>query len=156
LLMTRWLLVPLVAASMLVAVLGHAADRPSLDWLSYDATALQSYAVTTNPADPARQTVTPTWAGASAKPYHVLLLVPIKSTDAYSISVNTILSVFHDHAVPAQFELWFYDKQPGIADEALAWAEATHVDLIMTVGSLATDYVHKHFRGHAIPVVTSA
>jgi len=64
--------------------------------------------------------------------------------------------VFRDRGVPARFEVWFYDKQPAIAGQALAWAESTPVDLIMTVGSLATEYVHAHFRGHAIPVVTSA
>ena len=133
-----------------------AGDRPRLHWLQYDPEVLKSYKVAASASDPARQAVTPTWAGAAAKPYRILLLIPIKSADAYSISVNTILSVFRDHEVAADFELWFYDKNPDIAAESLAWAERRPVDLIMTVGSLATEYVHGHYRGRRIPVVTSA
>src|SRR5262249_13188336 len=40
--------------------------------------------------------------------------------------------------------------------ESLAWAEASGVELIVTVGSLATEFVHANYRGHRIPVVTSA
>jgi putative ABC transport system substrate-binding protein len=134
----------------------RAAERPVLDWLEYDADALKFYALKPNPTDTARQTLLPSWAGADAKAYRVLLLVPLKSVDAYSISVNTILSVFHDRTIPARFEVWFYDKQPQVAAEALAWAQSKSVDLIMTVGSLATEYVHAHYLGGAIPVVTSA
>jgi putative ABC transport system substrate-binding protein len=132
-----------------------AGDRPRLDWLQYDSELLKFYALAANPADTARQSLSPNWAGPQ-KAYNVLLLVPIKSVDAYSISVNTILSVFHDRAIPARFEIWFYDKNPAIAGEALAWAKPGAVDLIMTVGSLATEYVHAHYRGGPIPVVTAA
>jgi putative tryptophan/tyrosine transport system substrate-binding protein len=134
---------------------GAAGDRPRLDWLQYDPEQLKFYALAANPADPARQSLSPRWAG-SQKAYSVLLLVPIKSVDAYSISVNTILSVFHDRGVPAQFEVWFYDKDPAIAEEALTWAKSSATDLIMTVGSLATEYIHAHYRGGPIPVVTAA
>jgi putative ABC transport system substrate-binding protein len=132
-----------------------AGDRPRLDWLQYDPDLLKFYALAANPADTARQSLSPSWAG-SQKAYNVLLLVPIKSVDAYSISVNTILSVFHDRAIPARFEVWFYDKNPAVAGEALAWAKSSAADLIMTVGSLATEYVHAHYRGGPIPVVTAA
>jgi putative ABC transport system substrate-binding protein len=134
---------------------GAADGRPRLDWLQYDPDQLKFYALAANPADTARQSLSPSWAGQQ-KAYRVLLLVPIKSVDAYSISINTILSVFHDRAIPARFEVWFYDNRPAIAEEALAWAKSNATDLIITVGSLATEYVHAHYRGGPIPVVTAA
>jgi putative ABC transport system substrate-binding protein len=131
------------------------AGRPVLDWLQYDPELLHAYQLSGHPDDSARQTLSPRWAeGRAAR--RVLLLVPIRSVDAYSISVNTILAVFRDRDLPADFEVWFYDQNPAVAAEALAWAEAQHEDLIITVGSLATEYVHAHYRGGAIPVVTSA
>ncbi len=136
--------------------LAGAAERPRLDWLQYAPEVLQSYKIATDPGDPARQTAAPSWAPAGRRVYRVLLLIPIKSVDAYSISVNTILDVFRDRDVPARFEIWFYDRQEGIAAESLAWAERAPVDLIMSVGSLATEYLHAHYRGGRIPVVTSA
>jgi putative tryptophan/tyrosine transport system substrate-binding protein len=154
-----WLLVCLALATFAAPPATAAGERPRLDWLQYDPELLKSYEVSAEAGDSARQAVTPTWtagAAAASKPYRILLLIPIKSVDAYSISVNTILGVFRDHEIPAVFELWFYDKQPAIAGESIAWAEGASIDLIMTVGSLATEYVHSNYRGGRIPVVTSA
>jgi putative tryptophan/tyrosine transport system substrate-binding protein len=151
----RRLVFLLLVLGTLLPRAGAAGDRPRLDWLQYDPEQFKFYALAANPADAARQSLSPRWAG-SQKAFNVLLLVPIKSVDAYSISVNTILSVFHDRAIPARFEVWFYDKNPAVAGEALAWAKSSAADLIMTVGSLATEYVHAHYRGGPIPVVTAA
>ena len=134
----------------------RAGGRPTLDWLRYDPGLLRAYSLTMDAADGARQVLTPIWPGAAGPVHRVMLLVPIKSVDAYSISVNTILSVFRERAIPARFEVWFYDKDPAIARESLVWAEANGIELIMTVGSLATEYVHNNYRGRRIPVVTSA
>jgi putative ABC transport system substrate-binding protein len=149
----------LLALLLLLGALGAgpaaAAGRPVLDWLQYDPEQLRGWDLVRNPQDSARQTLTPRWAEGRTL-HHVLLLVPIRSVDAYSISVNTILAVFRDRDLPTAFEVWFYDQDPAIAAEALAWAEKSRQDLIITVGSLATEYVHAHYRGGAIPVVTSA
>ena len=58
--------------------------------------------------------------------------------------------------IPTRFEVWFYGGDKAVAAESLAWAEANGIELIITVGSLATEYVHAKYRGHRIPVVTSA
>jgi putative tryptophan/tyrosine transport system substrate-binding protein len=132
--------------------------RPVLDWLQYDSTALNEYAVNQDTGDSARHSIDPAWAPEaqqrSAK--LVMLLIPKRSEIAYSTSVNTILQVFRQHGVPTRFSVWFYDEDDAVAREALDWAYAQPVDLIMSVGSVATAYLHKHHRGHRIPAVTSA
>src|SRR3546814_9352564 len=85
-----------------------------------------------------------------------MLLIPTRSEIAYSTSVNTILQVFRQHGVPVRFAVWFYDSDETVAHEALQWAYDHPVDLIMSVGSVATAFLHKYHRGHAIPAVTSA
>ena len=152
----RRLALALLLLAGLLASPAAAGPRPVLDWLRYDPGLLRAYSLTMDAADSARQTLSPIWAGAAAPVHRVLLLVPIKSVDAYSISVNTVLSVFRERAIPARFEVWFYGNDKAVAAESLAWAEANGIELIMTVGSLATEYIHGNYRGHRIPVVTAA
>ncbi len=140
----------------LAAIAGDArAARPVLDWLDFDARSLAAYRVAPDPGDTARMTAAPAWAG-DVEPRRVLLMIPFASETAYSISVNAILSTFHDRGVAAAFDIWLYDSDPAIAAEAVAWAEANAVDLIMPVGSDATEYLYQTYRGGRIPVVTSA
>lgn len=131
------------------------ADRPVLDWLNFDARVEESYAIGRVPGDTARLTATPKWAdGATAR--RILLLIPFASETAYSISVNAILSTFQERAFPAVFDIWFYASDLAIAAEAVDWAESNAVDLIMPVGSDATEFLHQTYTGGRLPVVTSA
>ncbi len=147
-----------LVALVLVTMTGPALARPSLDWLRYDPASLKEYAVEPYTGDSARQTIVPAWAPEAARrsAKRVMLLIPIRSDIAYSTAVNTILQVFRQHGLPARFDVWFYDSDPAVAREALDWAYGEPVDLILSVGSKATAYLHEHHRGHRIPAVTSA
>src|SRR3546814_12571255 len=80
-----------------------------------------------------------------------MLLIPTRSEIAYSTSVNTILQVFRQHGVPVRFAVRFYDSDETVAHEALQWAYDQPADLIISVGSVATAFLHKYHPGHAIP-----
>lgn len=132
--------------------------RPVLDWLNYDASAENDYTIDRRTGDSARHGIEPAWAPEAQRRAAklVMLLIPKRSEIAYSTSVNTILRVFRQHGLPARFSVWFYDEDDAVAREAFEWAYAQPVDLIMSVGSVATVYLHEHHRGHRIPAVTSA
>lgn len=132
-----------------------AQDRPYLDWLVYDASTLEDYDIAVDADDTARNIAVPRGQDGVAEK-HVLLLIPSPSVEAYSLAVNTILRGFNDASVPTRFDIWYYDKNTDIAKEALAWAYAQPVDLIMSVGSSATSFLAEVHSGHAIPAVTSA
>jgi len=144
--------------AVFVALAAPAQARPVLDWLRYDAMARNDYAIDQNTGDSARHAIEPTWAPAARREsaQHVMLLIPRRSEIAYSTSVNAILQVFRQHGVPARFAVWFYDDDETVAREALEWSYAQPVDLIMSVGSVATVFLHREHTGHSIPAVTSA
>jgi len=148
----------LVAAVLAVGALPAQAARPMLDWLSYDSSAESDYTINRDTGDTARHSIQPSWAPEEQRRTAklVMLLIPKRSEIAYSTSVNTILQVFRQHGVPVRFSVWFYDEDDAVAQEALEWAYAQPVDLIMSVGSVATVYLHDHHRGNRIPAVTSA
>lgn len=130
-----------------------AADRPVLDWLSYDPATLATYEVDTDGGDTARHVAVPSGRAASKR---VMILIPSRSVEAYTLAVNTILQVFARRQVPARFDIWYYDGDESVAQEALHWAYGQPVDLIMSAGSSATTFLREHHSGHTIPAVTSA
>lgn len=132
------------------------AERPNIDWLQYDRTS-DGYDIDLLPSDPARHEVTPEWSDTAPEDWdHVILMIPKKSVTAYSVSVGSILATFRERRRPARFSVWYFNNKPGVGQEALDWAEAQGADLILTVGSDATIFVHDAYRGGKIPVVTSA
>ena len=146
-----------VLCMLLGVVLQARAD--SLDWLAYDDAAKEAYGIEV-PADrPWVNVATPAQGegGASEGTAHeVMLLIPKRSVSAYSQAVNTILSAFDRRGVRARFTIWYYASDKENAKAALAWAYDQPVELIMSVGSAATAFLHEHHRGHSIPAVSSA
>ena len=92
-----------------------AADRPVLDWLSYDPSTLAAYEVDTDGGDTARHVAVPSGRAASKR---VMILIPSRSVEAYTLAVNTILQVFARRQVPARFDIWYYDNDETVALEA--------------------------------------
>ncbi|MDF1791492.1 MAG: ABC transporter substrate binding protein [Thalassobaculaceae bacterium] len=138
----------------LAAGTASAADRPTLDWLIYDPATLKSYSVDTDAGDTARHVAVPNEDAVGAK--RVMILIPSRSVEAYTLAVNTILQVFARRQVSARFDIWYYDKDEAVALEALQWSYDQPVDLIMSAGSSATTFLREHHSGHKIPAVTSA
>lgn len=144
----------LVLAFGLVTGTPGAEARPVLDWVVYDDATLSSYSVDTDAGDTARHVAVPRDGADGAK--RVMLLIPSRSVEAYTMAVNTILQVFARRDVPARFDIWYYDGDEAVALEALDWSYDQPVDLVMTAGSSATSFLRKHHSGHTIPAVTSA
>ncbi len=154
----NWIAGVMIAGLVLVLGAGPLQARPVLNWLEYDASAKIDYTIDQNTGDTARHSIEPSWAPEAQRRNAklVMLLIPKRSEIAYSTSVNTILRVFRQHGLPARFAVWFYDEDDKVAQEALDWSYAQPVDLIMSVGSVATAYLYEHHTGNAIPAVTSA
>lgn len=138
----------------IVAGTAAAAERPVLDWVVYDPATLAEYSVDTDAGDTARHVAVPLEGAEQAK--RVMLLIPSRSVEAYTLAVNTILQVFARRRVPARFDIWYYDNDEAVALEALHWSYDQPVDLIISAGSSATSFLRAHHSGHAIPAVTSA
>ncbi len=142
---------------LLVGLLGSpvsAAHATALDWLAYDDAAKTAYGIEVPEDRPWLNIATPLEGGEPA--YDVMLLIPKRSVSAYSQAVNTILSAFDRRGVRAAFKIWYYANDKDNALQALAWAYEHPVDLIMSVGSSATAFLHEHHRGHSIPAISSA
>lgn len=149
-------LVTLLGSLVLVGSPAGAADgRPVLNWLEFGAATQEHYDISADPQDSARLRAVPVWTETPAR-FRLLLLIPFKSVAAYSIGVDVVLETFRRQNISAAFEIWLYGNDLAIAHEAVAWAEANDIDLIMPVGSRAAAFMHETYTGGRLPVVTNS
>lgn len=145
----------IVVGAVVLPTAAEAQGRPVLDWLVFESATLESYEIAADPDDTARIRALPTWTDRSPR-FRLLLLIPFKSVTAYSIGVDIVLETFRHQDIPAAFEIWLYGNDEAIAAEAVSWAEANGIDLIMPVGSRAAAFAHDTYSGGRLPVVTNS
>lgn len=83
-----------------------------------------------------------------------MLVLYTKQSSAYDTAISTILKVFRDKHLPAEFTVVNFQNIPELGKQALEWASAEKFDLIFSMGSDATAFVWKHFQNGPIPVVS--
>lgn len=83
----------------------------------------------------------------------VLVLFPKKSS-AYDTAMDTIINVFFDKGIQAQFTLINFKNKQELGFAALDYGEEHNFDLIFSMGSNSTFFVHDHYRNGKLSVVT--
>jgi putative ABC transport system substrate-binding protein len=122
------------------------------EWLSLSPQAIQSWETLVSPGTPYMVSLRAKGtADQSAK--KILVLFPKKSS-AYDTALDTILRVFMDRNIPSFFTAFFYGGEDEAGREALRFAESQGYDLLFSMGSASTVFIHDHYRNGAIPVVT--
>jgi len=90
-------------------------------------------------------------AGAAVKNVVVLFA---KKSSAYDTAMAKILAIFEEKKVPARFTVVNFESKPELGLEVLATAQRRGRDLVYAMGSDSTTFVHEHFRGAPMPVVS--
>ena len=85
---------------------------------------------------------------------HKVLVLYSKRSSAYDTAISKILSVFDDKALDATVTAINYAGDADAGKAALDHARDGGYDLVYTMGSTATRFAYKEFRGAAIPVVS--
>jgi putative ABC transport system substrate-binding protein len=83
----------------------------------------------------------------------ILVLFP-KASSAYDTAMNTILGVFYENRVQAEFILVNFHDDLERGSEALEYAESKKCDLIFSMGSQSTQFVFQNYSGGKLPVVS--
>jgi putative ABC transport system substrate-binding protein len=148
------LIVPALAAAMMLLGLGGAAAKegPSWSWFKYEASVENDWTVTDNPAKPTMVTLRPKLEQKTPAK-RVLVLYPRPST-AYDIAITKLLKVFAGKEINAEFTAINFGLNEAEGMAALKFAQANKFDLIFSMGSESTAWLYERFRGGPIPVVT--
>ncbi len=128
---------------------------PDLKWLKLSPEVLKDWDVKPVADNAATLVISPKWVSPNRSTKRILGLIPRKS-EVFGVSLSTTLTLFKQRNLPIVFTVVNYNqiRQFGLA--LLEKAKADQVDMILTIGSAATELAYKQFRGEKIPVVTSA
>lgn len=146
----------LLAAGLLAlgALAGRAdAATATLDWLELSPAALADWAMAPVPDHPERRVYTSKWAADQPPRYRLMALVP-KPSESYGVALSKIMEVLAEKQLGVALTVVNFDGHPQLGLDALAWADADGTQLIFSVGSNSTAFVHKRYAGGKLPVVT--
>jgi putative ABC transport system substrate-binding protein len=138
---------------MAVFLLPVAAADSQADWFNLSSTSGQNWEMRSDPDNMGVLVLVPRKVYGSGEQRNVLVLFP-KASSAYDIAMNTILGVFYGNKIPAIFTIVIYEDDRVRGLRALDYAEKKNCDLVLSMGSQSTQFIHENYTGGILPVVS--
>ncbi len=136
------------------AVPAASEPQPGWDqWFSMRPESQKAWTVVPDPGEGYRFRVVRKDAPAQETIHKTLVLFPKKSS-AYNTAMSKLLDIFLEKNLPVEFTIVNFRNDPQAGLAALSYAKENKFDLIYSMGSSSTAFVHKNFRGESIPVVS--
>lgn len=131
------------------------AGLSKVEWLGLQGEAAASWIIVRDPADALRVKVLLKDKSAVAGPEKKLfVMIPRPVPSSFDLALSIILKDFLDRKIAATFTVVNWSDNQELARKALEYAVSQKYDLIFSMGSDTTSFIHKNFQGGSIPVVT--
>ena len=139
---------------LMAAFIGPTAAGESLaDWFNLSSTSEQYWELREDPDNTSALLLVPKNVYGSGEQRNAMVLFP-KASSAYDVAMNTILGVFYRNRIPAIFTMINYENDRGRGFRALDYAEKKDCDLVFSMGSQSTQFIHENYTGGMLPVVS--
>lgn len=147
--------VTFIAISCLLSAVSQAAEPAHWSqWFKLLPKAADSWRTIDLPGDSLRvmiQRKAGYWEDQAKKQVFVLFS---KKSSAYNTAMYKILGIFEEKNIPSEFTLYNFNKNPDIGRQAAKFAKDSGFDLIFSMGSSSTAFLHSNFQDESIPVVS--
>jgi putative ABC transport system substrate-binding protein len=144
-----------VAAVACVAALGshEAVAKPAYEtWFHVAPVVLENWQLTEVSSDPNQVFVSPRYAPPTVGRKRILVLFPSASS-AYDVAMSTVLDVFAERRLAAEFTAFTFGGQPDAGRQAISIAEAGY-HMILAMGSKSAAWLWDNYKGKRLPVVS--
>lgn len=84
-----------------------------------------------------------------------IFVLTSKASSSYTVGLNRIMRVLHQEGVAASFTDFNFDRRDDLGNQALAAIRGGRYDLVLAIGSEATDFLYRRYKGGAVPVVSA-
>ena len=139
---------------LLTAFAGPVAEGDSIsDWFNLSTVSEASWELRADSENENLLVISPKTAFGFGEQRRILVLFP-KASSAYDTAMTTLLGVFCDNQVQAEFTLINFQNDINRGLAALDYAESSDCDLVLSMGSQSTRFVHEYYSGGALPVVS--
>jgi putative ABC transport system substrate-binding protein len=130
------------------------ADVKYGDWFKLKGESARYWDVVPAPGDANQLELRPREPLNGGGPAKQVLVMYTRASSSYDTAINRILAVLLEKRVPAVVTVKNITRDPTVAKQGLAFAQARRFDLIVSMGSDTTDFLVKAFPDSPIPVVT--
>jgi putative ABC transport system substrate-binding protein len=151
----RWSVRLGILAALLTGLPPLAAAQTVLvsKWFRYGAGIDSAWSIVADPGNSMHVSIRRKGAEPRGARKQVLVLYP-RPSSAYDIAITKILHVFEGKELAADFTVINFEMNDAEGKQALQFAESNKVDLIFAMGSESTAWLHDHYLGGKIPVVS--
>lgn len=123
------------------------------DWFGMSEDATSRWHVAGTPGNPNRIQIERRAKRSNGKGYRVFVLYP-RPSSAYDVSISKILDVFDEKSIDAEFTVVNFRNADAEGHAAMSLAERGNHDLIFSMGSQSTAWLHKNYYPRHVPVVS--
>lgn len=143
----------ILAAGLVGLVPASAQSGKQQDWFRFDKTLAGNWEVVEIPGDTQSVLLQSTGSASGKARQHVLSLHS-RSSSAYDVAISQLARVLGQKAISADILVVNYDNDDARARDAVEKAERGGFDLILSMGSEATAWMWKNYRGGRLPVLS--
>ena len=138
--------------AMALATSASAATAKDKDWFAFNEYAEKHWKIIKDPAD--KRKIRLVSINAKPGPKQKVFVAYTKRSSAYKIAISKMLEVFDQKKINAEFLLYNFGKKDDVGRKAIELAEQSGSRLIFSMGSAATAWLWKNYRGGKVPVVS--
>ncbi len=128
-------------------------EAPEIEWLSPTEDILNEWLVALDTDNPFKVSLSQKNEIDTTDDTQQILFLYTKGHRLFDKAVGQVLSIFLEKSIPVEASIILAGEDEAVFN-ALDYAEATGVDLIYTMGSSSTAFIHDNYRNGEIPVVT--
>ena len=144
----------LFTASLILSSLQTISAAPGYaEWFRYEESLGDFWKFEEVTDDPFQVKIQQKGVTSSDAPRRVFVFYP-RPSSAYDTAISSILNVFHEKNINAEFTVFNFRKNPDRGQSGLVAASKWGAELIFSMGSESTAWLWKAYRGGDIPVVS--
>lgn len=123
-------------------------------WVKIRPDAAANWVIQKDTEDGMRFTMTPRKTDSLRGKRRNVLILFFKSSSGYDAALPKMLDVLNSKKVNVSVTLLNFQGKPDLGQQAMEWAKSRDFDIVMPMGSEATEFVHERYREGTIPVVS--
>ncbi len=133
-----------------------ASDLPAVmpKWVKIRPDAAANWVIQQDTDDGMRFTMAPRKTESLRGRRQNVLILFFKTSSGYDAALPKMLDVFNNKKANVNLTILNFQGKPDLGQQAMEWAKSRDFDIVMPMGSEATEFVHDRYREATIPAVS--
>ncbi len=145
-----WLL---TGAAPVSSAMSDSSNPNYAQWFRYGEDVTKFWHIVEVPGDPMQVTIRRRERSTNGPARRIFVMYP-RPSSAYDVAITKILQVFEEKNIDAEFTVVNFNRKNELGAKAIKLAVSGKYDLILSMGSQSTAWLHKNYQHGEIPVIS--